>query len=851
MAKFKNMSTIKYDSDIETPSKQRRRKSQLDKLEQEAKQGIGIPFIREDDGSVTIDLSSLEQEDIDDPIDYQSSSFYDNLVSKLSVEEKVRLSNLVKDNYTLHKNSRSEWETMITQGSELMGLKLEEKNDPFKGACSAQHPLLMESAVKFQSKASNELLPADGPAKAKLIGEVTPEKEAQGNRVINHLNYQLTEEMTEFHPDTERLLLYLPLFGSGFKKVYYSSCLTRPVSDFVPADQLVVPATAPDLRRADCYTHILFKSHNQLEEDFNSGFYERPAEKGLPSTSEMQVTEVQKSLNSAQGIDISFSTTGYNSTHTLYEQHVETCIYKEDRESCLDPWEEENEGKYASPYILTVNATTGDLIGVRRNWKEGDSKRRKLIPFIHYQFVPGFSFYGLGFLHLLGNLQLTLTASMRSLVDAGQFATLQGGFKLKGVRIVDDGSPIYPGQFKEIDSSILDINKSIMQLPFKEPSQTLFAMLQYLTAAGQKFADATEQVIGDATNYGPVGTTMALLDASTKFFSAIHKRLHNSQKQELKLIASINGETLPEDLPYNKLAGNMAVSRKDYDETIDIIPVSDPNISSNAHRMAKAQTVMQIAMQAPELHDMREVLKLFYESVNFGDVNKILPSPEEAQPQDPMTELNLAVQGKPIKAFPGQDHKAHIAIKQAFLNDPMSGKNPVMQKAAMAITANMQEHMMLMFTEQVQAQTQLLQGQGEQGKDPVAIAAEQVALMNQQKLQQEIEAGQQTMRDKAAFMLAQAELMDSQTQARKQEFDEQFKVAQLDLDKEELDMKKFDTAAKVEQFNAKLKNDMDKVVITKGIDSMIQSLNQGHESRMKDKELKARSKTPSKETKDK
>jgi tellurite resistance protein len=829
--KFKNISSVKSSDDL--PSKQRRRKSQLDQLEKESIQGIGIPFVREDDGSVTVDLSILDKVNNDEPIDYESSDFYDNLVDQLDQDERSRLGMLVKANFDLHKQSRSEWENMITQGTTLLGIKLEEKNTPFRGACSAQHPLLMESSVKFQSKASNELLPANGPVKAKVLGEITPEKEAQGNRVANHLNYQLTEEMTEFYSDTERLLLYLPLFGCAFKKVYYSSYLGRPVSEFVPGDQLVVPSNATDLQRADCYTHILYKTQNQLNEDIASGFYSNPKE-GLVKPSGIQITEIQTALNSAQGVDVSFSQGDYNTTYTLYEQHIDLCIYKGDK--ALDPWKDKEEECLASPYIITVNSSTGDVLGIRRNWKEGDPKRIKRVPFVQYQFVPGFTFYGLGFLHLLGNLQLTLTASIRSLVDAGQFATLQGGFKLKGVRIVDDGEPIYPGQFKDIDSSILDINKSIMQLPFKEPSQTLFAMLQYLTNAGQKFADATEQVIGDATNYGPVGTTMALLDASTKFFSAIHKRLHNSQKQELRIIASINGETLPEDLPYNKQAGNMAVSRQDYNETIDVVPVSDPNISSNAHRMAKAQTIMQIAMQAPELHDMREVLKIFYAAVDFGNIDKILPNPEEAQPMDPLTDIQIAVQGKPIKAFPGQDHKSHIAIKQAFLNDPMSGKNPIMQKAAYAITSNIQEHMLLMFMEQVKSQAQL-NGQQE-GVDPMVAAAQQVAQMNQQKLQQELESAQQNSRDQAALLLAQAELMDSQTQQRKQQFDEVFKVAQLDLDKEELDMKKFDTAVKAEQFNQKLKNDMDKIVQTKGIDAMIDSLKQGHEARMKDKEMK-------------
>lgn len=862
------------------PSVKRRRKSQLDQLEQDqTASSSGIPFTRDKDGGITVDLDKmLGNNDEGTPVDYESSEFYDNLVDKLDDKEKARLGALVRANHDLHKNARSEWETMITQGTQLLGIKMEEKNTPFRGACSAQHPLLMESSVKFQSKASNELLPANGPVKAKIMGEVTAEREAQGNRVAAHMNYQLTEEMTEFYSDTERLLLYLPLFGSAFKKIYYSSYLGRPVSEFVPADQLIVPSNSPDLNRADCFTQILYKTQNQLDEDFNSGFYEKPA-MGIVKPSALEPTLIQTALNTAQGVDVSFSTGNYNTTYTLYEQYIDTCVYKADGESCIDPYDGETE-HMASPYIITINSTTSEVLGLRRNWDEGDKKRCKKVPFVQYQFVPGFGFYGLGFLHLLGNLQLTLTASMRSLVDAGQFATLQGGFKLKGVRIVDDGEPIHPGQFKEIDSSIMDINKSIMQLPFKEPSQTLFAMLQYLTDAGQKFADATEQVVGDSSNYGPVGTTLALLDASTKFFSAIHKRLHNSQKQELRIIAQINSETLADDLEYNQQAGIMAVTRQDYDDNVDIVPVSDPNISSNAHRMAKAQTIMQVAMQTPEFHDMREVLKLFYEAVDFGNIDKILPQPQQAQPQDPLTDIQSAVQGKPIQAFPGQAHQSYIGIMQAFLQDPQSGGNPMMQKGAQAILACIQQHMMLQFSEQVQATMQNAQAQqqGQQGMqatqggqvpspnmqggqpapptqpdgqmvapqtaaptpDPMVQAAQHVAQINQQLMQQQAQQGQQNAKDQAALMLAQAEMMDSQTGQRKQQFDESYKTAQLSLNSKQLDIKKAELATKAHLATQKIQGETDKAVKLKGIEAMTDGLKQGHEAKMLNKNNEAK-----------
>ena len=795
------------------------RASTIDKLQREHMQ-LGLPmFEPDDDGSVTVDLDALDRAEDDAESGYSESKEHtDNLVHLLDQDQLRELGMLVKANVEADKQTRSEWELMIEQGTSLLGLKLEEKNTPFKGACSAHHPLLMESAVKFQSKASNELLPANGPVKCRVLGESTIEKEKQATRVAKHMNYQILEEMTEFYTDTERMLLYVSLFGSGFKKVYYSAALERPVSEFVPADQLVVPNNASDLFRAERYTHILYKNKYDLEADFASEFYVKPEENTL-NPSSLKITEIQQALNDVSGVEVSFndSSTGY----TLYEQHLNICI------EGLDD-EDDGEYKLAKPYVITVDAESAEVLGIRRNWKENDTKRSKKVPFVHYQFVPGFGFYGFGFLHLLGNLQLSLTSSLRSLVDAGQFSNLQGGFKLKGVRILGDNEPISPGQFKEIEGVMADINKSIMRLPFGEPSQVLFQMLEWMDMKGQKFADATEQIIGDATNYGPVGTTMALLDASTKFFSAIHKRLHSSLKMELRLIAGINGETLPDDLDYNVEAESMRVSRKDYDDTVNIVPVSDPNISSNAHRMAKAQTILQVAQMSPEIHDMREVLKHFYVNMDFDNIEKILPEQEQATQNDPITDIQKAVEGKPIKAFPGQDHNSHIAIKQGFLNDPMSGKNPLMQKAALALATNVQEHMMLSFTEQLQAM----------GGDPGQAAAK-IAQMNQQRLEQQMQDSSQATQDRAALLLAEAELLDTKTQAKKQEFDELYKTAELELKKEELDMKKIQEARRSDEFNKKILADMDKIVTTKSLDAMVAALDNKNKQKEEKKETKS------------
>ncbi len=825
---------------------------QLDKQQaQGAALGAGQP---DSDGGVTVSFS-------DDPEVLEgglgaydlTDEHYGNLLHKLTDDEqKHKLGAMVINNVNSDEMSRSDWMRTIKFGLDLIGVKVEEKNTPFQGACSAQHPLLMESAVKFQSKASNELLPANGPVKVTILGDCTPEKEEQANRVKAHMNYQILEEMTEFYTDSERMLLYVPLVGSGFKKTYYNAYLERPCSEFVPADQFIVPNSASDLQRADRYTHVLYKTDYELEADFASGLYDKP-EDGMGSPSTPKLTDVAKKTHEIIGITVGLGER--DKVFTLYEHHIMLHI------EGLDEQKGKNKFKLASPYILTVDAASSKIIGLRRNWKKDDKKRKKKVQFSHYCFVPSFNFYGFGYLHLLGNLQLSLTAALRSLVDAGQFATLQGGFKLKGVRIVDDGSPIHPGQFKEIECAVQDINKAIMNLPFKEPSNVLFQMLEFLDGKGQQFADSTEAVIADSSNYGPVGTTMALLEASTKFFSAIHKRLHAALKNELKMIADINAETLPDDLEYNIENQTMQITREDYAATMSVVPVSDPNIPSSAHRMAKAQALQAMANQAPPgLYDMREINRHVLINMDYEHIDKILPLPEQAQPQDPLSDLKSASAGKPIKAFPGQDHKAHIAIKQAFMQDPMSGQNPMMQKTSILIQANVQEHMLLQFSEQVMATTAASQGAsqgsaqaasgqpGQPGQSPMgqgaqpaqqdpqaqamAQAAQQVAQLNQQQMQQQQAQQQPPARDQAALMLAHAEVADTQTKAKKQAFDEKHKTAELGLKQQQIDIQKAQVVHGAIDAEDTRKHEMEKIVTTKGLDAIIGSLTQGHQAQV-------------------
>ena len=483
------------------------------------------------DGGVIVEFKNPTEELLsDEQIEETDDEFYRNLADEIDDDILQDISQEVYDNFVADKDSRGEWESMFERGFDLLGLKLEEASEPFEGACTAVHPVLIESAVKFQSKATQELFPASGPVKSQIIGNVSEEKEDQAQRVEEFMNYQVTDQMSEYFDEFERMLFHLPLIGSAFKKIYFDSGLNRPVSEFVPIDQFYVSYYATDLRRADRYTHVIYRSPVEMRRDIAAGMYE---DVELPEASIPQSTPMSQKMDNIMGL----SPSGDNDPqYVLLEQH---CY--------LDLEGFEDEEDIALPYIVTIEEKSRKILSIRRNYDKDDPRKEKKIFFTHYRFVPGFGFYGLGLIHFLGNLTMTATAAMRSLVDAGQFANLPGGFKAKGMRIVGDNDPISPGEFKEVEATGNDISKMIINLPYKEPSQTLLQMLNFVTSTAQKFADSTEQVIADGVNYGPVGTTMALLEASSKFFSAIHKRLHKSQKEEFKLLGRINYEYLPSE----------------------------------------------------------------------------------------------------------------------------------------------------------------------------------------------------------------------------------------------------------------------------------------------------------------
>jgi hypothetical protein len=643
-----------------------------------------------DDGGVVIEFGPDSDEGPDEIPEYamdDEEGFFKNLVDDLDEDTLEEISNQVLDNYEADKESRAEWESMFERGFDLLGLKVEEASEPFEGACTAVHPLIIESAVKFQSKATQELFPPAGPVRTQIVGKSDERREQQSQRVKTFMNYQLTEQIPEYFDETERMLFNLPLIGSAFKKIYFDTTLNRPVSEFVPIDQFFVSYYATDLRRADRYTHLIYRSPIELQRCINAGMY---AEIDLPTAAVPSQTAMAEKMNTILGLSPSSQ---HDPQYVLLEQH---CYLELPTELT-----EEDDG-LALPYIVTIEEQSRKVLSVRRNYNPNDPAKQKKMFFTHYRYVPGFGFYGLGLIHFLGNLTMTATAAMRALVDAGQFANLPGGFKQKGVRIVGDNDPISPGEFKDVEATGVNLQQAIVPLPYKEPSATLFNMLNFISQTGQKFADTTEQIVSDAASYGPVGTTMALLEASSKFFSAIHKRLHKAQKDEFKLLARLNYEYLPDEEVYDIPEDTITIYRRDFDGRVDVVPVSDPNIPSNAHRMALAQLALNLAQSSPPgMFNMEELNRTILSAANVPNLDKIMPSKPDPIPLDPMSDILAAVKGMPIQAFVGQNHDAHVAMKSAYIQDPMNGANPAMQRIVPVLQANIQEHMILKYQEQI------------------------------------------------------------------------------------------------------------------------------------------------------
>jgi hypothetical protein len=618
--------------------------------------------------------------------------FGGNLADVIDEQELGVLGSELSQNYEDYKNSRADWEQAYTQGLDLLGFKYEQRTEPFQGASGATHPVLAEAVTQFQALAYKELLPAGGPVRTQIVGLSTPEIEQQSSRVSEFMNYQIMDVMQEYESDFDQMLFYLPLSGSTFKKVYYNETLGRAVSEFVQAQDIVVPYSATSLDEADAVIHVIKTSANDLRKQQVSGFY-RDIEL-LPSDESTNADDIKDKERSLEGV-----TKGNpEETFTLLECHVNLDLEGfEDKDASGEPT------GIKLPYIVTIEEGSKKILSIRRNYIENDPKKQKVNYFVHFKFLPGLGFYGFGLIQMIGGLSRTATSALRQLLDAGTLSNLPAGFKQRGIRIRDDAQSIQPGEWRDVDAPGGNIRDAFMTLPYKEPSQTLLALMGVVVQAGQRFASIADMQVGDGNQQAAVGTTVALLERGSRVMSAIHKRLYASMKQEFKLLAKVFALYLPPEYPYDVVGGQKTIKQTDFDQKVDIIPVADPNIFSQTQRISIAQTELQLAMSNPQIHNMYEIYRSMYEALGIKDIDKILMRPEQPQPKDPALEHIDALAGKQFQAFPGQDHRAHMTAHLNFMATNMARNAPVIMAS---LEKNCFEHISLMSQEQVEIEFQ-------------------------------------------------------------------------------------------------------------------------------------------------
>ena len=629
----------------------------------------------------------------------EPDNFYDNLASRVSDATLTGVASYVIDSVEEDRTSRDDWEDTYVKGLDLLGMRYESRTEPFDGATGVIHPLLNEAVTQFQSQAYKEMLPSSGPVRANIVGTPTPDAEQQAQRVQDYMNYQIMYEMEEYEPEFDQMLYYLGLAGSAFKKVYRDQSLDRPVSKFIPAEDVLVPYVATDLKTAERVTHVIKMSKNELRKAQVSGVYLDMEGKGGTTDSYGGGSD---SITDAYDDIEGRSPSGTDEQFTLYECH---CFLDLDDYPDTDAKGEETGIKL--PYIVTVCLDTNEVLAIRRNFAPDDPKKDKIPHFVQYKFTPGLGFYGFGLIHLLGNLSRTATANLRQLIDAGTLSNMPAGFKARGLRIADEANPLAPGEFRDVDVPGGDLKASLMPLPYKEPSGTLFSLMGFVVEAAQRFIGTTDMGMGQGNTEMPVGTTIALLERGSRIVSAVHKRLHSSMKSELRMLARLFAED-PTPYPYNVGVDGM-IKMQDFDNRVDILPVSDPNIFSMSQRVVLAQEQLKLAQAAPDLHNLYESYKRVYEALGVSNIEQILNPEPEPQPMDPSTENQQASkaaagQGR-MQAFPQQDHDAHIAVHSAYMNSKVAQMQPPL---LMTLEKHIYEHLgmkaMVMAQQQMQGQ---------------------------------------------------------------------------------------------------------------------------------------------------
>ena len=675
----------------------------------------------DEDGGVTITYGDDEEDDLRGlPFDANLADHLDD--KTLSLISDDLLTKIEEDD-----TSREEWKKMYEEGMTLLGLTYEERTEPFEGSSGVIHPILNQAVTQFQAQAYKELLPPGGPVRSHIIGAKTPELEAQAERVKIFMNFQITQVMEEYDPDYDQMLFYVGYGGSAFKKVYFDSLMGRATSPYVLPKDLIVPYSARDLFTAERVTHVIRVSANELKKQQAAGIY-RNVELGKPVQTERDM--IEEKIDRIRGVE----PTGEPEEYVLYECHCNLDIDGVDDREDGEEYDED-EVRVAVPYIVTIEQDSGEILSIRRNYSENDPRKTKRQYFVHYKMLPGLGFYGLGLVHLLGNLSRSGTSILRQLIDAGTLANLPAGFKAKGLRIQDQESPLQPGEWRDVDAPGGSLRENLMPLPYKEPSATLFQLLGFCIGAAEKFIGMTDLGMGETNQELPVGTTIALLERGSRVMSAVHKRLHYAQMQELKLLANVFRDTVTA-YPYAQPGGVSAESIiQDFDDRIDIIPVSDPNIFSMTQRISLAQEQLRLAQAAPQMHNLHEAYRRMYSALGVQDIDLILPPPPQPVPQGPTQENARAMVipngGSPLQVFPEQDHAAHIQAHLQFYMLPLIQASPQVQGV---LLSHIFEHISLLAQQQVMAQMQQPRQVMDQFGRPIMLPPQQVPPQQQQAM---------------------------------------------------------------------------------------------------------------------
>ena len=737
-------------------------------LEQEMDAPIEIEI--EDPESVSIGIGDIE---IDlKPKKPTAEDFDANLADFMEDGELDSLGGELIEDFDKDQMDRKEWIKTYVDGLKLLGLQYEERTEPWQGACGVFHPMLTESVVRFQSEGITETFPAMGPVKTKIIGKETPQATEAAVRVQDDMNYQLTEVMYEYRPEHEKMLWSLPLAGSAFKKVYYDPSKGRQVAVFIPAEDIVVPYGASNLETAERVTHVMRKTENEILKLQDAGFYS-DVDLGEPG---YELDDIEKQKAEEQGMSAI-----QDNRFRILEMHVDLDL----------PGFEHKDKKgvptgIALPYVVTVEKQTGTVLAIRRNWYEGDELHLKRQHFVHYQYIPGFGFYGYGLIHLIGGYAKSATMLIRQLVDAGTLSNLPGGLKSRGLRIKGDDTPIQPGEFRDVDVPSGSIRDNILPLPYKEPSQVLMALFQQIVEEGRRFASAGDMNVSDMSAQAPVGTTLALLERQLKVMGAVQARMHFTMKQEFKLLKIIIADYTPEEYDYEPEEGSRAARRSDYDK-VDVIPVSDPNAATMAQKIVQYQAVLQLAQTAPQLYDMAVLHRQMVEVLGVKNADKLIKTEEDATPVDPVQENQNLLTMKPVKAFIEQNHQAHIQVHTALLQDPKIQatlqQNPQAQALMAAVMAHINEHTALDYRKQVETMIGMSLPSEEMNKKLSPELADQIAVMSAQAATQITQQNQQ----QAQQQMAQQQMQDPIVQMQMQELQLKQGELQLKQQKQQID----------------------------------------------------------------